>query len=154
MRRVEIVRAPALELAGVPHRGDYSEIGGAFGRMHEIMQARALYRDGQHNVAVYFDDVAVTPAAARRGFAGRTVGPEIPVEKPLERMTLPAGEYAILRHLGPYAGLGASYGWLIGVWLLQSGRVAATAPCYEVYRNTPMDAAPGDLITDIHLPLA
>ena len=29
----------------------------------------------------------------------------------------------------------------------------ADRPCYEIYFNTPMDAAPEDLITDIHLPL-
>ena len=57
MRQAEIIEAPALELAGLPYRGPYAEIGGAFGRLHEILLARAMYRDGHFNVAVYFDDV-------------------------------------------------------------------------------------------------
>ena len=42
---------------------------------------------------------------------------------------------------------------LFGIWLPGSGREAADRPCYEIYINTPMDAAPKDLITDIYLPL-
>ncbi len=59
----------------------------------------------------------------------------------------------MLRHRGPYAELGAAYDWLFGVWLPGSGREAADRPCYEIYLNTPMDAEPKDLITDIYVPL-
>ena len=155
MRQVEIINAPALELAGVPYRGSYADIGGAFGQLHEVLLARALYRDGQNNVAIYFDDVAVTPPEHCRGFAGRSIDAGVAVDPPLERMTLAGGDYAVLRHVGPYADLGGSYEWLYGVWLPQSARAAAAnTPCYEVYRNTPMEVEPKDLVTDIYLPLA
>lgn len=153
MRQAEIIEAPALELAGLPYRGPYAEIGGAFGRLHEILLARAMYRDGHFNVAVYFDDVAVTPASQCRGFVGHSIAAGAAIEPPLERLSLPAGPCAVLRYVGPYTELGAVYSWLLGVWLPQSGRTTADAPCYEIYRNTPMDVEPRDLVTDIHLPL-
>ncbi|WP_141715442.1 GyrI-like domain-containing protein, partial [Burkholderia ubonensis] len=46
-----------------------------------------------------------------------------------------------------------AYQWLYGDWLRHSGREAADAPPFELYLNTPMDAAPADLRTEIHLPL-
>lgn len=153
MRKVEIKQTPPLTVAGIAHLGPYAEIGAAFGRLHEVLTARALYRPGEHNVAVYYDDVAVTPPAECRALAGRSMAADARIEPPLERMELAAGEYAVLRHVGPYADLGASYGWLLGVWLPGSGRVASDRPCYEIYLNTPMDAEPKDLITDIYVPL-
>lgn len=153
MRRVEIGQAPGMILAGVERRGPYNEINRAFDELHMHFATRRLYAPGQSNVAVYFDDAALTPAAECRSMAGRSVAADTPIEPPLRRLELPGGTYAVLRHVGSYAELPASYDWLFGVWLPRSGREAADAPCYEIYRNTPLDAAPEDLLTDIHLPL-
>ncbi|MCB9999215.1 MAG: AraC family transcriptional regulator [Methylobacteriaceae bacterium] len=153
MQEIGIRQAPALTVAGIPHRGPYMEIGRAFDQLHNVITTRGLYGPGQHNVAVYFDEAAITPPEKCRSLAGRSVGPQAPIEPPLERLELAAGEHAVLRHRGPYAELGAAYDWLFGVWLPGSGREAADRPCYEIYINTPMDAAPKDLITDIYLPL-
>ena len=153
MREIEIRQAPPLTVAGIPHRGPYMEIGRAFDQLHNVITTRGLYGPGQHNVAVYFDEASITPPEKCRSLAGRSVGPETPIEPPLERLELAGGEHAVLRHRGPYAELGAAYDWLFGIWLPGSGREAADRPCYEIYINTPMDAAPKDLITDIYLPL-
>ncbi len=153
MRNIEIRQAPALTVAGVPHRGPYMEIGRAFDLLHNVLTTRALYGPGQSNVAVYFDDASITPPTDCRALAGRSVAAGTNIEPPLERLDLAGGECAVLRHLGPYAELGSAYDWLFGVWLPGSGREAADRPCYEIYLNTPMDAAPKDLIMDIYLPL-
>ncbi|HMN71416.1 MAG TPA: AraC family transcriptional regulator [Rhodoblastus sp.] len=153
MREVEVRRAPALIVAGIPHRGPYMKIGRAFDQLRNVLTTRGLYDPGQHNVAVYFDDASVTPPAECRSLAGRSTRAETPIAPPLERFDLAAGDYAVLRHRGPYAELGAAYDWLFGVWLPGSGREAADRPCYEIYINTPMDAPPKDLVTDLYLPL-
>ena len=153
MRKVEIRRAPALTVAGIAYRGPYAEIGVAFGRLHEVLTNRALYRDGEYNVAIYFDDATATPAAECRALAGRSMAADAKIEPPLERVDLMAGEHAVLRHVGPYADIGRAYAWLLGVWLPGSGRAAANLPCYEIYVNTPMDVEPKSLITDIYVPL-
>ena len=68
-------------------------------------------------------------------------------------MTIVGGEYAVLRHKGPYADMRGSYQFLYGTWLPQSGREPADAPCVEEYLNTPRDTAPTELTSDIYLPL-
>ena len=40
------------------------------------------------------------------------------------------------------------------VRVARSGREALTAPSLEIYRNSPWNTRPEDLVTDIHLPLA
>jgi AraC family transcriptional regulator len=37
--------------------------------------------------------------------------------------------------------------------LPQSGEEPADTPSFEVYLNSPMDVAPEELITELHLPL-
>lgn len=153
MRKVTFAEMPGMTLAGVDHVGPYMEIGRAFDKLHNLFASRNLYRPGGKLIAVYFDDAAVVPAANLRSFAAMLVDGTTPVEPPLRSLSLDTGSYAVLRHLGPYAEMKSSYDWLFGVWLPQSGREAADRPCYEIYVNTPMDAAPKDLITDIYLPL-
>ncbi len=63
------------------------------------------------------------------------------------------GEYAVLRHKGPYADMKAAYDWFYGQWLPQSGREPANAPPVEEYLNSPQDTPPMELLTDIYLPL-
>ncbi|HEX3379751.1 MAG TPA: GyrI-like domain-containing protein [Paraburkholderia sp.] len=63
------------------------------------------------------------------------------------------GEYAVLRHVGPYSDMRAAYEWLYGTWLVQSGREAADAPVFEEYLNSPKETAPAELVTEICLPL-
>ena len=63
------------------------------------------------------------------------------------------GAYAVLTHFGPYEKLNASYEKLLGQWLPRSGRRLRSAPCFEIYLNSPENTAPEDLVTDIHAPL-
>jgi AraC family transcriptional regulator len=108
-------------------------------------------------IGIYFDDPGVVEEEALRSKAGVllphplqvavTVGPPVSVAR------LKGGEYAVLRHKGPYSDMRAAYEWLYGTWLVQSGREAADAPVFEEYLNSPKDTAPADLVTEICLPL-
>ena len=153
MREVEIKDVAAMRIAGIEHRGPYTEIGRAFDRLHGLMGQLNLYRPDQTFVAIYFNDPSQTPAAELRSVAGMSVAAQTAVEPPLKLFDVASGPCAVLRHLGPYAELGAAWDWLYAIWLPQSGRAAAHRPSTEIYINTPMTAAPKDLITDIRLPL-
>jgi len=76
-----------------------------------------------------------------------TVSPPVSIEP------VRGGEYAVLRHTGPYSDMRAAYEWLYGTWLVQSGREAADAPVFEEYLNSPKTTAPAKLVTEICLPL-
>ena len=151
MLDVEIRTEAARHLAAVPHLGPYPEINRAFERLYATLSARQLLFKAGQMVAVYYDDTQSTPAAELRGHAG--VELEGPVEPPLETVVLPAGRHAVLRHVGPYAGLPAAYDQLFGIWLPASGEEPADSPAFEVYLNTPMDTPQDALMTEIHLPL-
>ena len=63
------------------------------------------------------------------------------------------GDYAVTTHFGPYQRLGRTYARLCGPWAARSGRELRAAPSFEVYLNSPEGTEPGDLLTDIYLPL-
>jgi DNA gyrase inhibitor GyrI len=39
----------------------------------------------------------------------------------------------------------------MGRWLAQSGHRIGSGAMFELYRNSPMDAKPSDLVTDLYL---
>jgi len=101
---------------------------------------------------------AVEPSAVMRaqrptGSARCVAANPVAVGPPLEPVTIVGGEYAVLRHKGPYADMRGAYEWIYGTWLPRSAREPADAPCLEEYLNTSRDTAPTELISDIYLPL-
>lgn len=154
MYPVTVRTDPARRLACMAHRGPYPEIGRAFEKLGATMAARGLAGQVGKMVGVYYDSPADIAPAALRSHAGLEVGPDTPILPPLEEVILPAGRYAVLTFTGPYAGLMAGYNQLLGVWLPGSAETIADVPMFEVYLNSPMDAAPEALVTEICLPLA
>ena len=64
-----------------------------------------------------------------------------------------AGRYAVYTHRGPYDGIAEAYKRLFTLWLPGSGEEMDDRPCMELYRNSPLDTAPTQLLTDLCLPL-
>lgn len=147
---VFIDKHPARRLLALAHRGDYLEIGNTFGRLTAAAAAAGLIEPGADFIGVYYDDPDATPLERLRSHAGLTVTKEdARAPEGFEWIDLPAGEYAVGVHRGPYDKLEESYRWLFGAWLPTSGREAAHQPCHEIYVNDPAVTAPADLITHI-----
>lgn len=140
-------------LAAVPHQGPYPEIARAFEKLGSTVSARGLYGRFGHMVGVYYDSPSDVKPADLRSHAGLEAPADLPIDPPLEVVTLPAGRHAVLTFTGPYAGLQAAYDQLFGIWLPQSGETPADSPVFEIYLNNPMDTAPADLVTELCLPL-
>lgn len=154
MPDVLIRKEPARRLAAIAHRGPYIEIARAFAKLGTLAGSRGLFGPGAEMIGVYYDDPHATPAADLRSHAGLRVADGAVIEPPLAEVLLPAGDYAVLTHRGPYAGLQASYDRLYGHWLPASGREPADSAVFENYLNTPGEVAPDDLLTEICVPLA
>ena len=152
---VEVRQVPAVELAGIAHRGPYMRVGKAFEVAFTRLAAQGLMRPDARWMAVYYDDPFAVPESQLQSRAGLSLpqGHSAPVQPPLESFTLGGGLCAVLRHQGPYSTMRAAYQWLFGQWLVQSGHEAADLPVFEEYLNNPRDTAPADLLTDIYLPL-
>ncbi len=150
---VEVRQVPAVQLAGIAHKGSYMQVGRAFEMAYTRMAAQGLARADMRWMAVYYDDPFAVPEAQLQSRAGLSLPPDGQPAAPLELFTLGGGWCAVLRHQGPYATMRSAYQWLYGQWLVQSGFEAADSPVFEEYLNNPRDTPQDQLLSDIYLPL-
>lgn len=142
-----------IDLVGVAHAGSYMAIGHAFETLFGTLYARDLARPDMPMIGLYLDDPDLVPVDKLRSFACVALPAELPAEPPLVRQRIDGGDFAVLRHKGPYADMHKAYQWLYAEWLPSSGRAVRDAPMFELYVNNPREVAPTELLTDIHLPL-
>lgn len=140
-------------LLAVPHAGSYMGIGKAFEALYGTLFSRNLFRPEMRMIGVFLDDPDLVAEEKLRSFACVTADENIPAEPPLTRRVLAGGDYAVLRHQGPYANMGAAYRWLYGTWVPGSGRSIRDEVMFEIYLNNPREVPPSELLTEICLPL-
>lgn len=75
------------------------------------------------------------------------------VAAPLRTLALGGGTYAVLRHVGSYAGLEAATDALLRDWLPGSGHALRDAELYYHYLDDPEDVPEAILRADICVPL-
>jgi AraC family transcriptional regulator len=150
---VEVVNRPELHLASVRHVGSYMLVKEAFRRLNDIVTAAGLTNRDTLLIGIYHDDPSSTPEEKLRSDAAITVPPNTKLPADLTALDIPAGRYAHAVHRGPYDGLGKLWNHLRNEWLPGSGEKAGDGMSYEVYRNTPMNAQPNELVTDIYFSL-
>ena len=153
MYPVTVKKLRSRSVIGLPHQGDYTRLSETYAQVFETLDARGLTENTRQMVAIFYDNPTVTPQAALRAFAGVTAPKTVACEPPLQRLTLPTGNHAVLRFTGPYDGLPAAYAYLYGTWLAQSGAQPSGQPSYEVYITSPRTHPPAEWITEICLPL-
>ncbi len=153
MYDVEIREAPKRRLAALSHKGAYTDFGTCFEKLAEAASAHNLWPRVRGAVGIHYDDPNLVAEADLRSQAGLVLTDDAPIPVGLEEVLLQGGPCAVLRYKGPHEGIGVGYDQLFGVWLPNSGREPADAPCYELYLNSPADTAKEDLLTEIHLPL-
>jgi len=150
---VSIMALPGMRVIKVHKIGPYGESAPAAWRtLCAWAAARGLLGPETLRLGQGGGDPAQTPAEELTYDAALSVDRSVEVEPPVTAGTFPAGDYAVVVHKGPYAGLAAVYRELMGVWLPQSGRQAAGMP-FEIYRNDAQDTPQEDLLTEIRLPL-
>jgi AraC family transcriptional regulator len=154
---VRVERFAPLRVLSVRHTGSYDQVGSAWRMLMMWAGMSGLIGAGAEMIGVPHDDPDSTPPDKLRYDACVTLASD--ATAPLDstgiigQMELTGGDYAITTHRGPYDRLGETYLRLMGNWLPGSGHEARDAPALEVYRNSPLDTAPQDLLTDIRLPL-
>ncbi|TBX98545.1 AraC family transcriptional regulator [Rhizobium laguerreae] len=153
MLDVTIGEIGPIELIGVAHTGSYMQIDKAFETLFGTLYARGLAKPDMRMIGVYLDDPDLVPEEKLRSIACVTGAAEVPAAAPFERRTIDGGDYAVLRHKGPYADMAKSYQWLFAEWLPKSGRQLKDRVMFEEYLNNPREVSPTELLTDIHMPL-
>ena len=136
------------------HVGPYGEVGVAWGKLMSWAGRQGLLRGRPTILGIVHDDPDVTPPDKIRYDACLVVNGAIQAEGEIGVHEIGGGEFAVTTHRGPYNTLSDTYARLLGQWLPASGRELVSTPGFEIYRNSPTDTAPPDLVTDIYIPLA
>lgn len=75
------------------------------------------------------------------------------IEEPaIVLLTMP-GDYVRIRHTGPYDQLPRAYEQALGLPMQAAKLELVAAPILELYRNSPSEVAPDDLVTDLYFPV-
>jgi AraC family transcriptional regulator len=151
---VRIESVPMMRVAFVRHTGPYNQCGQAWQRLFAWAGPRGLCGPHMKTLGIGHDDPRVTPAEKLRYDACLVVDGHVQPEGEVGVQEIGGGEHALTTLRGPYERLGETYARLCGEWLPASGREPRAAPPFEVYRNSPQDTPPEELLTDIYLPLA
>lgn len=155
MYNISVRTIAPLSLLAVPHSGSYMGIGQAFEALYGTLHARGMFAPGMRMIGIYLDDPELVAEEKLRSFACVTrTGDAAVTAPPIVGQEIDGGDYAVLRHKGPYADMGMAYRWLYGTWLPQSDRALRNSPIFEEYLNTPRDVPPTELVTEIYMPLA
>jgi AraC family transcriptional regulator len=104
-------------------------------------------------IGVGWDDPKTTPPEKIRYDACITVSESFQPDGEVKVQMLEGGKYAIATQVGPYEQMPQTYRWFIDEWLPKSGQTMRDLPMYEVYRNSPADVPPEQLLTEIHMAL-
>lgn len=151
---VRIEHVPAAKAIYVRHTGPYAQCGAAWETLCAWAGPRGLCRPDALYIGVSHDDPQITPPERLRYDACITVNDAVTGEGGIGTQTIGGGDYAVVRHQGPYEDLEQLYARLMGQWLPKSGReFDDTKSCFELYLNHPDATPPEELLTDIHLPL-
>jgi AraC family transcriptional regulator len=122
-------------------------------RMSAEATRRGLWRPGAWMLTIANGDPRITPADQIKSDACITVDEDFVADGDLPVQTIPGGLHAVYRYVGPYEGLGQAWVRLADEWLPTSGYRPRRLPGFEVYRNTPRDVPPSELVTEIYEPV-
>ncbi len=150
---VRIEQVGLTRLAFVRHVGPFGEVGKAWGKLYAWAGRSGLLGPTAEMLGVVHDDPEITPPERLRYDAAIVVNERVRPTGEVGIEELAAGEYAVALHKGPYLALNDTYSRLCGEWLPASGREARSVPSFEIYRNSPMNTPPDQLLTEIYIPL-
>ncbi len=148
---VRIEAVDEIAVAQMRHVGPYSEVGPCFERLFQ-WAASVGGRPGRV-ITLSHDNPAAVPPEELRSDACIELQTDAAPPQGIKLARIQAGRFAIHTLRGPYEGMAEAYRRLFEEWLPRSGERPDGRPCMEVYRNSPVDTAPADLVTDLCVPL-
>jgi AraC family transcriptional regulator len=117
MYNAEIKTLPSMKATTVEHLGCYMQIGKAFDTLYGWLCTRNLVTPDLRSIALYLDDPTAVAEEKLCSRAGVILDAEAAIEPPLAVTEISAGQYAVLRHKGPYADMKAhTNGYSVNGW--------------------------------------
>jgi AraC family transcriptional regulator len=151
--RVLIESLASMRVAFTRHVGPSCQVGTAWEKLMSWAGRAGLLSGRPKILGIVHDDPDITPPQKIRYDACLVINRTVEAQGDIGLQEIPGGDYALTTHRGPYDTLSTTYARLLGQWLPSSGREPCSTPGFEVYQNSPAHTAPGDLMTDIYIPL-
>lgn len=152
--QVRVTTLEPFDVVVLRKRGAFDDLDQAFGQVFAWAAEQGLAGHLQQLIGIALNDHRDVAADACEFECGMGLGRALAgVPAPLRALTLGGGEYAVLRHVGSYAGLEAATDALLRQWLPDSGRALRDAPLYYHYLDDPEDVPEAMLRADICVPL-
>lgn len=153
--QVRVTTLQPFDVVVLRKHGAFDDLDQAFGQIFSWAAEQGLVEQLQQLVGIALNDHRDVPARecsfdCAMGFGALSM----PVPVPLRQMTLGGGNYAVLRHVGSFAGLEAATDALLRQWLPDSGHTLRDAPLYYHYLDDPEETPEAILRADICVPLA
>lgn len=148
----KIEKLDSRKVAFVRHTGPYAECGKAWKTLCSWAWPKGLLKKATL-LGLSYDDPEITPSDKIRYDACVVVKGNIDPANGVALQEIPAGEYAVTVHTGPYEKLSRTYVQLCGEWLPKTGRKIKNQPSIEVYLNDPERTKPENLKVEIQVPL-
>lgn len=152
--RVRIVEAPAIRIVLLEHRGDPAGIDATIARFAAWRRQAGLPPPASDTYNILHGSPGEGPPEAFRLGLGVATGAAVaPNAAGVAAGVIAGGRFAVLRHEGPEAGLGAAIGFLCRDWLPRSGEVLRDDPVHLRRIRFADGADEAGAVTDIFLPL-
>jgi len=137
-----------------PYAGDTELFMGLFGKLMQWAGPRGLVQPPATKfVTVYHDDPDIVELSKQRISCGLTVAPDTEVDGEVNKLTVPAGSYALGRFEIDASQYGDAWKAMYQGWLPESGYQPDDRPCFEIYLNDPKQHPEGKHIVDIVVPV-
>lgn len=149
----KVEKIDEMKVAFIRHVGPYHEVGPTWAKLCKWAGPRRLMGWMPKLLGLCHDDPDVTPPDKIRYDACLVIKEDIEPEGEIGVQAIAGGDYAVAIHRGPYEKLSETYAALCGQWIPAQGREIRSAPCFEVYKNSPETTKPEKLVTEVHVPL-
>lgn len=152
--QVTVTTLDPFDVVALRTQGAFDDLDQAFGEIFTWAAEQGWAEQLQQLIGIARTDHRDAPAQecvfdCAMGF-GRT--PQA-LPTPLRALTLGGGTYAVLRHVGSYAGLEAATDALLRDWLPDSGHTLRDAELYYHYLDDPEQVPEAILRADICVPV-
>ena len=148
---VRIETIDEIEVFRIRHVGPYDEVAPCFERL--FAWAAAIEARAGRVLSLSYDNPDEVAPESLRSDACLEIRTDASPPPGISSDSVGGGRYAVHAYRGPYDGISGAYRGLFESWLPGSGEEIDDRPCMELYRNSPMDTAPADLLTELCLPL-
>ncbi len=151
--RVEVVSLEPFSLVATRNTGDFADLAVAYEALFGWAAEHGLIESIAGIYGVPWQDRRDVPAAECEFDCALAFEGDVAAGEGVMSLTLGGGQWARLRHVGPYAGLEPLTDALLAFWLPGSSHGLRDEPLFHHYLDDPEQTPEAVLRTDIYLPV-